>query len=214
MAFLRGLGVPCMTVRGNHDIPLFNILARVLTPFGSYRAHVTGDLTPVAAAGHVRLYGMNTADPLSRRGGVARAGEIDHICRAMQDGRQDVINILVCHHPLEEPPGFERGETKGAPAALARLAAAGLHVTLSGHLHHWQTGLGIACGAGCAVFQMQSGSALCARTHERDHGFAVMDFDAGRVSVTPRIYTDAARQFKAAPLARFSRADGLWHRLA
>jgi len=213
MAFLRDLGVRIMVVPGNHDMPLFDLFTRLLHPFGPYRAGVSGDLAPMLQVGRLRLFGINTADPFSRRGGVVRAGEVDRICRAMRAGPQDVTNILVCHHPMEEPPGFERGETRGAPAAMAQLAAAGLHMALSGHLHHWQTGLGISDSATRKIFQMQTGTALCDRLRERDHGFTVMDVGADRVSVTPWIVSQATQQFEARPAARFARHDGHWHRV-
>lgn len=212
MAFLRDLSVRVMVVPGNHDMPLFNLFARLLHPFGPYRAEVNRDLAPMLQVGRLRLFGINTADPFSRRGGVVRTDEIDRICRAMQDGPQDVTNILVCHHPMEEPPGFERGETRGARAAMDRLAASGLHMALSGHLHHWQAGLGISESTTRKIFQMQTGTALCARARERDHGFTVMDVAADRVSVTPWIIAEAT-QFDARPVARFTRHDRHWHRV-
>jgi len=213
MAFLRDLGVRVMVVPGNHDMPLFNVFARLLHPFGTYRAEVSGNLAPVLQAGRLRLFGTNTADPFRRRGGIVRKAEIDRICRAMHDGPQDVTNILVCHHPMEEPPGFERGETRDAPAAMAQLAAAGLHMVLSGHLHHWQTGLGISAGLTRKIFQMQTGTALCARLRERDHGFTVLDIGADRLSVTPWIVNEETQQFDARPVTHFARPDGHWHRL-
>lgn len=214
MAFLRAQGIPVMVIPGNHDIPLFNLVARLTTPFATYRAEVSNDLAPMRQVGKLRLYGINTADPFSRRGGVARADDIARICRAMGDGPQDVTNILVCHHPMEEPQGFERGETTGARAAMAQLASAGLHMVLSGHLHHWRVGLGIGDGATRTVFQMQTGTALCDRLRERDHGFTVMDIGADRLSVTPCIVNEATQQFEPQPAARFVRTSGHWQPVA
>lgn len=212
MAFLRGLDLPLLVIPGNHDVPLYNPFARLFTPFGPYRAGVARDMTPVAQIGRLRLFGTNTADPLQWRGGKTRGAEIDGICRALLDGPVGVTNILVAHHPFEEPPGFARGETRGARAALEKLAEAGLHVLLTGHLHHWVIGLGVTDDSPRAVFQMQTGTALCARAQERDHGVAVMAFDADGLSVTPWIVNEAILRFEPSADTAFAYRDGGWWR--
>ncbi len=176
MTFVRGLDKPFLLVAGNHDLPAYNLLRRVFDPFGPFRRGALPDLMPTLHIGRLRVFGINTAAPWLWRGGVARSRQIDAVCQAVEAGSGDTTNIVVSHHPLEEPPGFNRNETRGASAALARLGQAGVHAVLSGHLHHWSLGLGITATAARPVFQMQTGTALCARPHERAHGFAVMDF--------------------------------------
>ena len=212
MAFLRDLGVAFMVIPGNHDLPAYNPIARVFNPFGAYRRGAAQDLTPVMQIGQLRLYGVNTADPFKWRGGIARADQIARICQAMRDGPQDVTNILVSHHPFEEPPGFERGETQGAQVATQKLTAAGLHVILSGHLHHWNIGLGITDTAPRPLFQLQTGTALCSRIGERDHGFSVMDFERAALRVTPWLVDEAKGQFAPRRQTSFRYLDGLWHK--
>ena len=210
MAFVRSLGVPFVMVPGNHDLPVYNPFARLFNPFGAYRTGAMRDLTPTLQIGHLRLFGANTADPFSWRGGVTRRAEIDKICQLLNDGPPDVTNILVCHHPLVEPPGFQRGETRGADASMTRLAGAGLHVVLSGHLHHWTAGLGIRDQTPSPIFHMQTGTALCSRMGERDHGFAVMDFAGEGLTVTPWLANDTTLQFQPRQGSGFSRRQGHW----
>ncbi len=214
MRFLRGLGTPSMIIPGNHDLPVYNPFTRLFAPFAPYRAGAATDLAPALRIGPLRLFGANTAAPLKWRGGRVRQAEIDRICEALAGGGERTTNILVCHHPLVEPPGFQRGETRGAESALARLADAGIHVVLSGHLHHWTTGLGITDIAPCPIFHMQTGTALCAREGERDHGFAVMEFDGDGLVVTPWILDGAQQRFAPLPSRDFVRQDGGWLGLA
>ncbi len=211
MAFLRSLDTPFMVIPGNHDVPLFNPVSRLLTPFGAYRAMASEDLAPAMQIGRLRLHGTNTANPFRVRSGVARAAQIDRICQAMRAGPGNVTNILVSHHPFEEPPGFDRGETRGAPEATDKLIRAGLHVILSGHLHHWTIGLGIGPGTTRPVFQMQTGTALCSREGERDHGFTVMDFAARGMSVTPWMHDAHTTSFTPRPGSDYTYANGQWH---
>jgi predicted phosphodiesterase len=42
---------------------------------------------------------------------------------------------VACHHPLVDADTHGTGSTRGGRAALARLAAAGAHAVLSGHVH-------------------------------------------------------------------------------
>lgn len=127
------------------------------------------------------------------------------------DGSKDVTNVLVAHHPYEEPLGFERGETKGARLEMARLAEARLHGLLTGHSQHCATGLGIAQKTPRAIFQMQTATALCTRGRERDHGFSVMDFDAYWLSITPWIINEASQQFEPGCRSSFAYRDSRWH---
>lgn len=212
MAFLRDLNLNFMVIPGNHDLPAYNPIARLVNPFGAYRRGASQDLTPTMQVGRLRLFGVNTADPFKWRGGIARADQIAHVCQAMRDGPEDVINILVSHHPFEEPPGFERGETQGAQAATQDLTAAGLHVILSGHLHHWNIGLGITDTARRPLFQIQTGTALCSRTGERDHGFSVMDFEGAALRVTPWLLDEAKGRFAPQLPASFDYRGGMWHK--
>lgn len=210
MAFLRGLGLPFIVIPGNHDLPAFNPFARLLNPFGAYRRGAAQDLTPALVVGQLRLFGVNTADPFQWRGGVARMDEVDLVCRALREGPQDVTNVLISHHPFEEPAGFERGETKNARDATEKLIEAGLHVILSGHLHHWTIGLGISQDSARPIFQIQTGTALCSRIGERDHGFSVMDFDGVELSVTPWLIDETLVRFDPQSSSAFCYRGEMW----
>jgi Icc-related predicted phosphoesterase len=210
LAFLDGLALPYLAVPGNHDIPLFNPFLRLFDPFGRYRRHVAQNMAPIVEIGRLRLCAINTGNPFRWRGGIARREEIARICESLRARADDMTNILISHHPLEEPPGFIRGETRGARDALANLAKAGVHIILSGHLHYWSTGLGIIGHKGRRVFQMQTGTALCNRQKDRDHGFAVLDIGRDSLSVTPWIVNEATARFEPRAKARFAVRGGCW----
>lgn len=206
MGFLRGLDLPFVAVPGNHDIPLFNLPLRLVAPFRRWRRGVGATVPPVAVAGPLRILPANTADPFRWRRGLLRA---DDVQRATADLSAGALNVLACHHPLTEPPGFQRGETRGAAQALPALARQGLHVVLSGHLHHWDIGLGITPTRPQPVLMVQTGTALCARAGERHHGFALIEAQGADLSVTPWIASAAG--FAPHPARRFRRAAGAWH---
>ena len=45
-AFLDALPAPYLVVPGNHDVPLYNVVQRVLKPLAKYRRIVSTDLEP------------------------------------------------------------------------------------------------------------------------------------------------------------------------
>ena len=46
-SFVDRLGAPVLAVPGNHDIPLFDLWARLRSPYGRYSAAFGTDLEPV-----------------------------------------------------------------------------------------------------------------------------------------------------------------------
>lgn len=215
MAFIRGLGLPSICVPGNHDMPLYNLVRRFTRPFGTYRRHVAADLAPGARVGPrvggATLLSVNTGDPFSWRRGILRDRDRDRITAGLRAAPVEDMRLLVCHHPLTEPPGFQRGETRNAAAALPGLADAGLDIVLSGHLHHWSVGLGITAQDPQAIVQVQTGTALCARAGEGAHGFAVLDFhDRHALSVTQMMWSAKGRIYAPGPRHRFRRGPQGW----
>lgn len=211
LAFLRGLGVPFVTVPGNHDIPLFNLPLRLTAPFRNWGRVIGPPTQGPTDAGQLRILTANTADPWRWRRGNLRESDLTRILRALDPSLPERVPILACHHPLREPPGFDRGETRGARAALPSLIAAGVQIVLTGHLHHWEIGLGITATTPQPLLMLQSGTALCAREGETDHGFALLEFGPGQVAVTPHIADTASPRFRAHDRRVFLRQGGVWH---
>ena len=59
--FLDSLPGPQIVVPGNHDVPLYNVFSRFLTPLVKYRRHVTDDLSPEYVDEEIAVLGINTA---------------------------------------------------------------------------------------------------------------------------------------------------------
>src|SRR5471032_1577415 len=71
--FLDTLPQPQIVVPGNHDVPLYNVFQRVLSPLGKYLSIVTSDLEPSYIDDEIAVVGVNTARSLTwKRGSIDR----------------------------------------------------------------------------------------------------------------------------------------------
>ena len=58
---IEALGVPTLTVPGNHDVPLYRVWERIFNPFGCYRKYFSPELEPVYRDDELLVVGINTA---------------------------------------------------------------------------------------------------------------------------------------------------------
>ncbi len=135
--FLDMLPFPKLVVPGNHDVPLFNVAARVLHPFAGYRRYVGVDLEPAHIDEEMAVLGLNSSRALIT-GGRGRLNR-DQIAAAVTRLRPlpaALIKVIVTHHPFDLPEGYAAEHLVGRAAmAMAQLAEAGADLFLAGHLH-------------------------------------------------------------------------------
>lgn len=209
-AFLARIEAPKLIVPGNHDIPLFNPLARLLQPFRGYRRCYGTGLGPVARAGHARVLGVNSADPLSWQRGLFRQGEIGRLIGGIDPG---VMNIVALHHPLEQLPYVDKELARRAPEAARRLQDAGARIALSGHLHIFALDELLDSGRYPGLLQVQAGTALCARLSDRRNEFAVLRIVSEAVRVERHIAPMEDSDFGPPQTADYLLQGGRWQRV-
>jgi 3',5'-cyclic AMP phosphodiesterase CpdA len=139
--FYFGLPEPRLAVPGNHDVPLYNVVARWLSPLANYRKHILETTRPVFDDGQLCVVGLNTARRFGRRlrgfwkDGVLRANDVAHACSVFASTTAPV-RILVAHHPLQVAhENFQGDLVRYGKNALYRLATAGCDAILYGHIH-------------------------------------------------------------------------------
>lgn len=206
-AFLSRIRAPLMVVPGNHDVPLYNLAVRYLTPYSGFRRAMGRDLTPVRQVGGARVLGLNSVDPFAVQRGIIRKGEIGRLI-----GRLDPVatNIVALHHPLEHLAQVDKELARRAPEALARLERAGAQIVLSGHLHVWATGAMLEQTAHPGVLQIQAGTALCGRLSDRQNEFAILQFDGPMLTIERHIAPMDEPDFRPPEYEHFSRESGIW----
>ena len=136
-AFLNDLRFHKVVVPGNHDVPLFNVAARVFDPFGGYRRWISADLEPAYIDNEVAVIGLNSARGLITGGrGRLNLTQITSAVERMRPLPPQPIRVIVTHHPFDVPDGFTSGHLVGrATIAMRHFAQAGADLFLAGHLH-------------------------------------------------------------------------------
>ena len=136
-AFLSRLPFPKVVVPGNHDVPLFNVAARLLDPFGGYRRWISADLEPAYIDDEIAVIGLNSARGLITGGrGRLNAQQIDTAVSRLRPLVPAPVRVIVTHHPFDLPDGFREQHLVGRAAlAMQRFAEVGADLFLAGHLH-------------------------------------------------------------------------------
>jgi 3',5'-cyclic AMP phosphodiesterase CpdA len=134
--FLSRLGLPTLVIPGNHDIPLFNVAARILDPYGGYRRAMGMALEPVFSNDGVLAIGVNTTRPSRHKNGEVSLEQIDRVCARLRQARPEQLRMVVVHQPVR---AIVESDTRnlliGRDAAVPAWVDAGMDVVLGGHIH-------------------------------------------------------------------------------
>jgi 3',5'-cyclic AMP phosphodiesterase CpdA len=140
--YLDTLPKPQIVVPGNHDVPLYNMFQRFLTPLRKYRKFISADLEPSYIDEEIAVVGVNTARSLVFKGGRINEEQVESVRRKICDLGEDVTKIIVSHHPFDMPDHWEDQHQVVGRAAMAMkaLAECGADVYVSGHMHKSHSG--------------------------------------------------------------------------
>lgn len=135
--FFARLPFPKLVVPGNHDVPLFNVAARLLDPFAGYRKWISPDLEPAFIDDEIAVVGLNSSRALITGGrGRLNAAQIDAAVARLRALPPSAIRVIVTHHPFDLPEGIPDAHLVGrASLAMQQFATAGADLFLAGHLH-------------------------------------------------------------------------------
>ncbi|WP_103332596.1 metallophosphoesterase family protein [Pseudotabrizicola formosa] len=181
---IAALPGPVLCVPGNHDVPLYNPVARLFWPWRGYRAVAGPDLEPVVETGDLLVVGVNTTDPCVWQRGKLRPASLRHVAQVFARARPGQLRVVALHHPLTTPPETGKTPMKGADAGSEALARAGADVILSGHLHLWAAAPFALRKGARSMLCVQAGTTLSSRLRGEDNDLNVIDFDQGLVTVT------------------------------
>jgi 3',5'-cyclic AMP phosphodiesterase CpdA len=214
-AFLDRLPKPQIVVPGNHDVPLYNIFARFITPLDKYRQFITEDLSPFYADDEIAVLGINTARSLTFKGGRVNEEQVAVMREKLCPFGANVVKIIVTHHPFDLPEGFDDSELVGrAQMAMEALADCGADVFLSGHLHVSHTGhtaKRYKIGDHSALV-VQAGTATSTRGRGEANSFNVIGIDYPNITVERFVWQPSNSNFVSSQIERFQQVSNGWAR--
>jgi 3',5'-cyclic AMP phosphodiesterase CpdA len=136
-AFVDRLGIPHrLVIPGNHDIPLFNLAARVLAPYAGLQASFGDVLEPEFASDGVLVIGVNTTRRWRHEDGEVSAAQVERVAARLSRAGPAQWRVVVTHQPVfVTQPRDHKNLLHGREAAVARWAQAGADVVMGGHIH-------------------------------------------------------------------------------
>lgn len=210
--FLDRIAKPKLVVPGNHDVPLYNVFARFLTPFAKYEQYVqpAGQPAGFFCDDELAVLGLNTARRFTRKNGRVSLEQMAQIGRVFREVRKDTFKAVVTHHPLGMPVGEAAFELAGRSwIALEAIAHAGVHLLLSGHHHRALSGHIADVGAAGSVLVVHAGTAVSTRIRDGEaNSYNLVCVDGQRVSV--RVMAWATGAFGEARSASYMLQNGRW----
>lgn len=210
--FIDSLPAPRVVIPGNHDVPVYDVVARLTRPFAKYKKHFHEELEPVYADDEIVICGLNSARGLTIKDGRLDDEQVERAALRFAD-RACAVKIVVTHHPFAIPPGQDEADLIGnARDAMAKLAAAGADLFLAGHLHatHAAPSFERYRIPGHSALVVHAGTATSGRTRGEDNSFNVLRIARDAITVEQMVWKDVA--FKRDRTSRFVRGDGGWIR--
>ena len=212
-AFLDRLPRPQLVVPGNHDVPLYRVWERFLSPLGKYRRLIERDLEPSFVDDEIAVVGINTARSLTFKNGRINEEQMTAIKRRFDPLRESVLKVVVTHHPFDLPDQTGEVELVGrADAAMEMFSRCGVDLLLAGHFHLSEAGSTASRHplAGYAALVVQAGTATSTRGRGEENAFNVLRVTGDEVVVERMSWRDDARAFAADRSERFVREGARW----
>ena len=211
-AFLDSLEPPKLLVPGNHDVPLWNVAARFLTPLSRYRRYISPELEPEYEDEEMMVLGVNTARSWAWGEGRINARQVGRVVRRLAAVPASRVRVIVTHHPFDLPPGVAEARLLGRAAmAMQTLAGANADLFLSGHLHlsHASQSAERYRIEGHSALIVQAGT-VSLRGRGEQPSFNVLHVARPEIRLSRQVWDPARRQFAGTEPAVYRHTDAGW----
>jgi len=214
--FLDALPSPQIVVPGNHDVPLYNVLARALKPLRNYQRYITKDLEPFYSDDEIAIVGINTARSLSFKNGRINRQQVARSCARLEACGENRTRIIVSHHPFDLPETHEvHGLVGRAHMAMAGFALCRIDLILSGHLHISSSSESAARYKipGHSALLIHAGTVTSTRARGELNSFNIIQVDHSSVSIQCLTWNRERSSFFPSVTAQFQRTPAGWSRI-
>jgi 3',5'-cyclic AMP phosphodiesterase CpdA len=135
--FIDRLSAPTTVVLpGNHDIPLFNVVARIFYPYANHQRVFGPNLEPTFESAELLIIAVNTTRPSRHKHGEVSIEQINRVAERLRRASSEQLRIVVTHQPVHVTrTKEEKNVLRGHSEAVHEWAKAGADLVLGGHIH-------------------------------------------------------------------------------
>ena len=184
--FLDTFSMPKIIVPGNHDVPLYDVFRRFLSPLARYQRYITTDMEPFFIDNEIAVLGINSARSLVVKGGRVNNEQLERVHARLSTLDDKLVKILVTHHPFDLPAHMSKDHLIGrARKAMKAFANCGVDVLLGGHMHSTEaiTTDGRYKQGMYSALSIQAGTATSTRHRGEVNSFNLLRVACDRVEV-------------------------------
>ena len=211
--FLDSLPGARIVVPGNHDVPLYNVFARWLSPLAAYRRHIGDDVEPFYADDEIAVLGINTARSLTFKNGRINRLQVQRGCARLDTCAATATRIIVTHHPFDLPVGGDESDVVGRAAmAISGFARCRVDMILSGHLH-----LGNAAPTpvrygetGYSALLIRAGTATSSRLRAELNSYNVIRIERPLATIERLSWSEERGSFETSSTGQFRLTSRGW----
>jgi 3',5'-cyclic AMP phosphodiesterase CpdA len=208
--FIRRLRAPVLVVPGNHDVPLYDVSSRWLSPLVKFRRFISADLQPSFVDDEIAVVGINTARSLTWKNGRINERQIEQCCARLSGAPASAARVVVTHHPFDLPLAAPSEAVVGRAAmAISRLTDCHVDIVLSGHLHIRHTGTSATRyhASGRPILLVQAGTATSTRRRGELNSCNLLRIERDSIGVDWFVWNGFSQNFEEESAERFLR-DG------
>jgi len=206
--------VPRLVVPGNHDVPLYRIFERFVSPHGLYRKYICDDLNPMLRVDGAFIAGLDSTAP--RRtisNGRIYLNQLESCKRFFSNAPPDVFRIIAVHHHFVPAPDYRwNRSTQKTGRAINYFVDMGVDLILGGHLHRSYVGNSLNFFPGNrrdrGIIIVQAGTATSNRGIGRERGkntFNLIEISERMIMVIHYMFCDRKRKFSPVSRHNFPR---------
>ena len=211
-AFIRDLASPVISIPGNHDLPLHNLVLRIFLPWHRYRHWISADLEPMFVDDEVVVIGVNTVNRFAWQQGWLRSRTLRRISTEFGGSAGERTRVVVVHHPLEHLAEERKSLMRNAARGIQALSDCGTDVVLSGHLHSWRADPFATVVGRASALQVHAGTSLSNRLRGEINDFNLLEIEPGKITVCRHTFNDASSTFTGTISVTFIAGPEGWRR--
>jgi 3',5'-cyclic AMP phosphodiesterase CpdA len=125
-----------LVIPGNHDVPLFNLAARMFFPYAGFKRAFGDALEPHLDIDGFQIVCVNTTRPSRHKDGEISMEQVERVARQLGAAGSQRLKIVVTHQPVHVLRAREvHNRVHGFREAVTNWAAAGADIIMGGHIH-------------------------------------------------------------------------------